>query len=201
MSDVIPKDALATIGTILPDDVDGRDAVHIAVIAAKAAHKVFAGQHVCYSEGVAYTGKENASVGIVDPYLAEPVEEGQRFWLHLYPRTVTSLKHEWEHPSIPRTDKKAIILSEARATRSREDAEKRLRDWADDKHVSYKRMLFEIEEGLNDNGTFSDGYIRLTNLDSSESIDNPEVFWNDVSLVLNKRINASLAPTYFSCSC
>lgn len=34
-------------------------------------------------------------VGIVDPFLRESVQPSQRFWLFLYPNTVTSLRHEW----------------------------------------------------------------------------------------------------------
>jgi len=198
--DVIPKDALSTIGKILPDGVEGRDAVHIAVISATAGHKLFAGQPICYSDGVAFTGKETLTIGIVDPYLEKPVEEGQRFWLHLYPRTITSLKHDWDHPGIPRTDRKAPVLGEARATKAREEAEKYLRNWADEADVNYKRMMDDISEDIDADGNVkTNGYIYLSDLSSSETIENPETFWKSVGLILNKNIKNP--PNHFSCSC
>ena len=96
------KDAVATMGTILTDDVGGRDAVHVAVIAVKAAATFRPGAHATalFRNGE-YVADNNGSefVGIVDPFLTDTVRVGQRFWLYLYPRTITGLNHNWTHPA------------------------------------------------------------------------------------------------------
>ena len=35
----------------------------------------------------------------MDPFLSDPVQPGQRYWLCLYPQTVTTLRHVWTHPA------------------------------------------------------------------------------------------------------
>src|SRR5262249_40396553 len=86
------------IGILIDGDA-GRDAVHIAIAPTTAPCELRPGQHVdCrgYPEGA---GVE--PVGIVDPYLREPVRPGQRVWLFLYPNPVTSLRPEWTPPAFP----------------------------------------------------------------------------------------------------
>ena len=77
-------DTLKLIGKPITEEV-GRDAVHIAVIPMVATRLMKPGEHL-----------QN---GIVDPFLKEMVPVGERYWLFLYPATITSLRHVWQHPA------------------------------------------------------------------------------------------------------
>ena len=85
------------IGRLITDPLAGRDAVHVAIAPTTAACELRPGQHV--DQHGRPEGPGAVPVGIVDPFLREPVAAGQRFWLFLYPNTVTSLRHEWTHPA------------------------------------------------------------------------------------------------------
>ena len=95
----VATDALETLGTLpIPAD-SGRDAIHLAVEPVIASERLLAGQDVyLLPDGRAAKGKENA-VGIVDPFLKQSVKAGEKFWLVVYPRQITSLRHVWTHPA------------------------------------------------------------------------------------------------------
>src|SRR5690348_4912807 len=88
-------DALATLGTIIEDG--GRDAIHLAVEPIEAGEQLYPGQHIGIVDGKAST-KAKKKLGIVDPFIDGFVPKGQKFWLIVYPRQITSLRHVWEHP-------------------------------------------------------------------------------------------------------
>lgn len=99
----VHTDALATLGTII-DETAARDAIHLGVLPVIAGENLLPGEHLFLFVGKAYkdVGAANVQlVGIVDPFLNEPVARGERFWLIVYPRTITSLRHVWEHPHFP----------------------------------------------------------------------------------------------------
>src|ERR1041385_3217026 len=90
-------DALETLGTII-DENQKRDAIHLAVEPMVAKEYLKPGEHVT-ADGVSCIPYRKHSVGIVDPFLEKTVQPGERFWLVLYPRTIKSLRHVWEHPA------------------------------------------------------------------------------------------------------
>ena len=59
--------------------------ITLTVVPLVAAHYLRPGTHVGYaSDGVRACISGNP-IGLVDPYLRDPVKEGQRFWCFLFP--------------------------------------------------------------------------------------------------------------------
>ena len=104
-----------------PSKYANRDAIHIAVAPMLAGESLKPGDHVSVVEGKCFT--KGSLIGIVDPYRRTPVAKGEPFWLCLYPKTVTSLRHHWTCPALP-----ASTQEEHDA--ERRDSEKWLREYA-----------------------------------------------------------------------
>ncbi len=91
------------LGELVTDGDRRRDAVHIAIAPVTAAENMEPGQHVGFVPAgqteIVGACDEEQYIGIVDPFLTTSIRAGERFWLFLYPNTVTSLRHYWTHPA------------------------------------------------------------------------------------------------------
>jgi len=172
------------LGRIIDGEAD-RDAIHIAVAPLIAHVRLLPGQDV----GV--DGDKSSSIdpiGIVDPFLKEIVHPGQRFWVFLYPNTVTGMRHEWRHPAF-----QSVALVDPELDRSIQF----LRDAAVELETDYDSLLspcheicngdYVIERG-NDNWRFS--WNRLV----------CEGFWEHYERVTKRQVPESDRGGY-SCSC
>lgn len=109
----VATDALETLGTII-DETAGRDAIHLAVEPIVAGQPLRPGDDVGIVDGLAVMCSN--PVGIVDPFLATKVFTGQRFWLVIYPRQITSLRHVWTHSAFPPVEiEKEVAIALARS--------------------------------------------------------------------------------------
>jgi hypothetical protein len=88
------------LGTLI-DGHAFRDAVHIAVVPMIAAERLKPGQHVGIISAGRIAGGAIAKIGVVDPFLKRVLEAGQKCYLCLFPGTITTLRHQWEHPAFP----------------------------------------------------------------------------------------------------
>lgn len=175
------------LGSFVTDE-SRRDAIHVAVAPVEAAEWLSPGQRVGLSADGRAMEKE-PSVGIVDPYLRNPVGPGDRFWLCLYPGTVTALRHEWSHP--------AFDAAPEDGNASRAESEAWLRRYAvrmnphDGPGEAYQRLLYGLKSG----DLFAHGS-DLHDLDDVE--DKPELVFH-AGVVLGRAVD--LSEFSFSCSC
>ena len=97
------KDPGPQLGQLVPDGELRRDAIHIAVAPVTACCDLDPGDGVGLigppgdTELAGPVGSNN--IGIVDPFLSERVKAGERFWMFLFPNTITGLRHIWTHPA------------------------------------------------------------------------------------------------------
>ena len=132
----VATDALETLGTIHTRE-ERRDAIHLGVEPVEAGEDLTVGSNIGIGEdGKAYGSDFNQyikAVGIVDPFLTEKVQKGEKFWLVVYPRQITSLRHVWEHNDFP----------------SSEAPEQKVSD------MSSEELMLEIQKRLAQNNTVS----------------------------------------------
>lgn len=91
----------AKLGQLITSPV-GRDAIHIAIAPVTAGEDLNPSERVILDKNGEAFGRHVGGpppVGIVDPFLEDCVLKGQRFYLCLFPGTITSLRHVWSHPS------------------------------------------------------------------------------------------------------
>lgn len=78
-----------------------RDAIHVAVAPVVAGIALAPGDHVGFidDERSAVGFDADELIGVVDPFLKGRVLKGEKFWLFIYPKAVTGMRHEWQHPA------------------------------------------------------------------------------------------------------
>jgi hypothetical protein len=196
----VATDALETLGTIISEN-EKRDAIHLAVEPVIAGERLWAGADIGISaDGTAYR-KGFKHIGIVDPFIGEDgVNAGQRFWLVIYPRKITSLRHVWTHPDLPEPGVEVAPKSD------KEASEQWLRQYAATAYCPDYDALLRLacgEEVVLDDyygASYKDGeYIYVRGQDAHGEI--PPEFWTHVEIVTGKKIAQDERPEYFSCSC
>ena len=186
----VSTDALETLGTIITD-TEKRDAIHLAVLPARAAHRLQRGQHVALqSNGIDAVACVDAAdaLGIVDPFIPRPVEPGEHFWFVVLPRKITSLRHVWSHPQI---DSPPVEDSESRDRFLRAGAV--MVEEAEAAGLSLKEFMqgadMYLAHGhyLNDGGRWEGHSVRTD-------------FWEHYAIYTGSNVDTDRG-NFFSCSC
>lgn len=179
----VSTDALETLGKIIGPN-EKRDAIHLAVLPVQAIRVLKPGTSITCLNGAAHEDPEG--IGIVDPFLLEPVQPGERFWMILRPRLITSLRHVWTHPSLP--DESAPDADVRRRS------EEWLREFCNhSERPSYDLLIETLCEGDFD----SDSYLHIEGQDASGEI--PDEFWDHAEIVTGRRFTSR--PSFFTCGC
>lgn len=180
--------------------VDGspeRDAVHVAVVAVEAHEELAPGTHVGFDQSSEISSRASVKIGVVDPFLQQVACPGDKFWLFLYPNTITSLNHHWTHPAFPGHSRSRVGSVTA--------SELWLRDYCSRTDCPPYETLLAIlmdepaqdQDGYGIGGRIDENYFRIGGVDASGEI--PPQFWDHAEAVTGRQFRTR--PQYFSCSC
>lgn len=207
MSDVV-------LGKLL-DCKQHRDAIHVAVAPVCAVEDLMPGEHIgfavegdtqivckCLPPGKSMGGANRRivpngtqpqpemgiAIGIVDPFLTTKVKAGQWFYMFLYQNTVTSLRHEWEHP--------AFHAQEAAPVN---ESKKWIRDMADACDITYSDLIDAAGEWVRSGGQ---NYFHVGDNENYKNVfyGHEEEFWRHFEIVTGVKAKDK-EDSFFSCSC
>lgn len=181
------KDTIENLGTLL-DETAARDAVHVAVLPVIAKQRLKPGEHVGLSDDHQASNRVKDKIGIVDPFLTRDIKPGDRFYLFLYPRTITSLRHVWSHPAVP--DEIDIPV----ASGPQETARQWIENFAASIPLAYQTLMDGADQYL----LYGD-YLCFGGLLEGEYV--PDEFWDHYETVTGKKVPDTDRGSFFTCSC
>lgn len=168
------------LGQLITTD-QSRDATHIAVAPVIGGENLTPGTHIGFlSDGK--VGKAGQHIGIVDPFLKVNVKKGDKFWLYLYPGSITSLAHHWTHP--------AFEQKVAENIKAIHPSQEWIQEYADETGVDYEELMSAAENYLRFDNYWCEG-------GRFESEWVPDEFWTHYKNLTGKEGSGS----FFSCSC
>ena len=194
MKRTVATDALETLGSIITDK-EQRDAIHLAVDNVVAGQILIAGEDVGFlPDGT--VGECSNPVGIVDPFLTEPVGKGDHFWLVVYPREITSLRHVWSHPAFKdETAEVDPVVEEIITELSEID---KSQNWINAFAASIPLDVYNLMEGAKD-FIENDEYLCYGGLLDGESV--PKEFWIHYQIITQEKVEESNKHSFFTCRC
>lgn len=187
-------DAVATIGMLIPE-TSGRDAIHLATEPVIAGERLYAGQHIGFlPDGTVGTAAAEL-LGIVDPFLTAPLFPGNRFWLVVYPRTITSLRHVWEHPSFA-----SEPTAPAMPTDDKSVSERWLQKYADDIDETFNTLMSAADRFIA-TGEYFLGAEEHGYHGKFEGEGTHPDFWHHYQIYRGVVVPAEDQHSFFSCAC
>ncbi len=194
----------AKLGTI-PKGNEGRDAVHVAIVPAQAEEKLESGEPIrINAKGRAERCNVCDAVGVVDPFRPadqRTVLHGEWFWLCLYPKTISGLRHVWDHPCFPKAEASPEMKLADLPSTSVAASQKWIADYVR-KHCDYWSSepdggYSEFVRYVRDNRWI---YYYGSDCHSLADVDDADELFRHLSVVLGMRIDAAYFEA-FTCSC
>ena len=111
----------------------------------------------------------------------------------MYPRTITSLRHVWTHPSVPESLETEAAQEIDRLIESKQASQAWLEDYA-------KKCGFPVDNlmaAAHEAHQYGEEYVIIRDFEAGEAI-NPE-FFKHFAIVTGKKFETQ--PEYFSCNC
>lgn len=174
---------------IRKDDNARRDAIHIALEPVIAGEDLLPGDHIGFVDGEKTTmARVHNTLAIVDPLLKGTVKTGEMFWAWVYPGTVTSLRHEWEHPG----------FGASRPTASIKESFEWLTYFAAGVGLTYQDVI-DAGSMYQDHDEL---FVQHGSEDAREAMYDDVTkleFWKHFAVVTGKNVTSRDSP--FSCSC
>jgi hypothetical protein len=177
------------LGELLTTDAE-RDAVHVAVAPVIAAVPLARGDHIGFLDAEKHTvAPAKRPIGIVDPFLRDIVQPGERFWMFLYPQTITSLRHDWTHPAFEREAMSQPTMGD------QERSKQWLSAFADEVGLSYRAVLDAADKWL-EAGTYY-----ILPYDTPDVVDRDgKTFWTHYEIVTGRNVS-NHDDVFIGCSC
>lgn len=183
---------MSDVGKIL-EGIHYRDAIHVAIAPVVAGVTLHPGQHVGMKFDVAVPAAPGKELGIVDPYLRDAVRPGEQFWLFLYPNTIQSLRHHWEHPAF-----RAAEVAKLRDEIKLMAAQDWMEDLAREVRMAPDELMDQLREVVQNTGH---DYIHL-GFDTPDMAGNTERIWECYELITGEKIEEGRKKlTIFFCAC
>lgn len=192
-----------------PEANAGRDAVHVAIVPVRALCTIARGAKVRLVQGchdmAGPCGDDDAD-GVVDPFMqSRSVKKGDWFWMCLFPETVTSLRHVWEHPRFPSTVEDSLSTEKVGQQIGQyhmaklwlvDYVKRNCPYWTEEDptgEIGYARFIEYVKE---------EKWIYYAGSDcqSLAEVEESDELFANLSIVLNMRIDAHYFET-FTCSC
>ena len=188
----VATDALETLGHCPIPENSGRDAIHLAVEPVVAAERLYPGQHVGLTDDREALARIDKKVGIVDPFVDGSVAAGERFWLVVYPRRITSLRHVWTHPDFEGGD--------AAAATETEKAEQWLRSYAEQIDEGFGTLMQAADDWI-ESGEYFYGARTGDYYGKFEGESTHPEFWHHYQIYRGKLVDPAKRHSFFTCAC